>query len=235
MGCHASNFRYEKLDEKADESKTFFSRITLGFVSDIIQTGNERPLEESDLSSVDIEGTQYLTEKLEDEWRNEVKVKRERGSQPRLRHALRKAVNKELIAKISLLVIMSSFCRLIQPVVLSFILDEMATGSSFNVSVLCLYSALISVSCFVQSFVHHNGCYALYTLSVQIKASLIGLVYKKVGKSLFIGGNVVLVSGLPSSSNHYFFFTKRKDDLTLKATPVIPHILMQYLTVLHRH
>ncbi|KAL9960115.1 hypothetical protein ACROYT_G033523 [Oculina patagonica] len=180
MGCHASNFRYEKLDKKSNESKTFFSRITLGFVSDIIQTGNERPLEEADLFYLDIEGTQYLTEKLEEEWRNEVKVKRERGSQPRLWNALRKAVNKELIVKISLLVMLSSFCRLFQPVVLSFILDEMATGSSFNVSFLCLYSVLICISSFIQSFVHHNGVYALYTLSVQVKASLIGLVYKKI-------------------------------------------------------
>lgn len=207
MGCHASNFRYEKLDKKADERQTFFSRITLGLISDMIQKGNERPLEEADLSSLDIEGTRYLTEKLEDEWRNEVKVKRERCSQPRLWSALRKAVNMKLIAKISLLVMLSSFCRLIQPVVLSFILEEMATGSSFNVSVLCLYSALISISSFVQSFVHHHGIYALYAMSVQVKASLIGLVYKKVDRRQFMGRNVVLVGGLPLSSNH--FFTKR--------------------------
>ena len=69
MGCLASSFRSEKLQEGLGKSqKTFFGRITFGFLSGIIQTGNEKPLEEADLSSLDLQGTQHLTEKLEDNW-----------------------------------------------------------------------------------------------------------------------------------------------------------------------
>ncbi len=180
MGRHASNIRYEKLDEKHDESKTLFGRLTFNFLSGIIQTGNERPLEEADFSSLELESTRYLTEKLEEKWQSEMKVKGERSSRPRLRSALLKAVDKKLITMMVLLFILSSFCRLIQPVVLSFLLEEMTAGSSFSVSILCLYSALLCISYFVQTFAVHHGCYAMYVLAVQVKASLIGMVYKKV-------------------------------------------------------
>ncbi|KAJ7369491.1 hypothetical protein OS493_038588 [Desmophyllum pertusum] len=74
MGCDASIHRYEKLDEKPDERKSFFGRLTFGFLSAIIQTGNKRPLEEADLSSLELESTRYLTEKLDNEWQNEMKI-----------------------------------------------------------------------------------------------------------------------------------------------------------------
>ena len=182
MGCDASIHRYEKLDEKPDERKSFFGRLTFGFLSAIIQTGNKRPLEEADLSSLELESTRYLTEKLDNEWQNEMKVKRERCSQPRLWNALRKAVDKKLAVMIVLLAILGSFCGLIQPVVLSFLLEEMTADSYFDAGILCLYSALLCFSSFVQTFAVHHAGYAMFVMAVQVKASLIGLVYKKVGR-----------------------------------------------------
>ena len=181
MGCNTSRSSYEKLAAEAPEERTtIFSRLTFGFLSSIIETGNKRPLEATDFSSLELESTQYLTEKLEREWLNELKVRKERCSQPRLRRALLKAVDKTLIALIVLLVILDSFCRMTQPVVLSFLLTEMSNGSSFDVSMLVLYSALLSVSCFVQTFASRHSIYAIYIMAVKVKASLIGLVYKKV-------------------------------------------------------
>ncbi|KAJ7353988.1 hypothetical protein OS493_030837 [Desmophyllum pertusum] len=182
MGCDASNnYRYEKLDEKPDERKTFFNRLTIGFLSAIIQTGNKRPLEEADLSSLEVESTRYLTEKLDNEWQNEMKVKRERCSQPRLWNALRKAVDKKLAVMIVLLAILGSFCRLIQPVVLSFLLDELSANSSyFDAGILCLYSALLCISSFVQALAAQHAVYTMFVIAVQVKTSLIGLVYKTI-------------------------------------------------------
>ena len=186
MGCHASNFRYEKLNENSSESKTLFSRLSFGFLSDIIQLGNKRPLEEADFASLELESTRSLTDKLEDEWQNEIKVKGDRCHRPRLWKALLKAIDKKLLTMIVVLVILSSFCRLIQPVVLSFLLDEMTTSLSFNVSILCLYSVLLCISSFVQTFALHHAGYAMFVMAVQVKASLIGLVYKKVSSRQFV-------------------------------------------------
>ncbi|KAL9960216.1 hypothetical protein ACROYT_G033643 [Oculina patagonica] len=157
-----------------------FGRLTFNFLSGIIQTGNERPLEEADFASLEIESTRYVTEKLEEKWQNEMKVNGEPSSRPRLWRALLEAVDKKLITMIVLLAILSSFCRLIQPVVLSFFLEEMTSGPSFSASILCLYSALLCISYFVQTFAVHHATYAMYVMAVQVKASLIGLVYKKI-------------------------------------------------------
>ena len=183
MGCCISNnYTYTKLGEQQAE-KTFLSGLVFGFLTEIIQTGNERPLEENDLSSLECEGTRYLTEKLEGEWQNEMKIQRERGSRPRLWRSLLRATDRKLMAVSVLLAVTASFCRLIQPVVLSFLLEEMtAKSSDSDLGTLCLYSALLSISSFVQVFAVHHCDYALYVISVQVKASLIGLVYKKVGE-----------------------------------------------------
>lgn len=181
MGCLASSFRYKKLEEGLGESETFFGRITLGFLSGIIQMGNEKPLEEADLSSLDLQGTQHLTEKLEDKWQEEIKLRKESCSQPRLWNALRKAVDKKVVTLILLLTILSSFCKLIQPVVLSFLLEEIINSSPSDTVILCLYIAVLCISSLVESCVHHHICYYLYLTAVEVKASLIGLVYKKVG------------------------------------------------------
>ena len=177
MGCLASSFRYEKLEEGLSERKTFFGRITLGFLSGIIQTGNEKPLEEADLSSLDLQDTQHLTEKLEEKWHKEIKV----CSQPRLWNAIGKAVDKKVVTLVVLLTILSSFCRLIQPVVLSFLLEEITKTSSSNAIILCLDLAALCISSLVESCVYHHICYNLFLMAVEVKASLIGLVYKKVG------------------------------------------------------
>ena len=182
MGCLTSSFRYEKLEEGLGEGqKTVFGRITFGFLSGIIQTGNENPLEEADLSSLDLQGTQHLTEKLEDKWQEEIKIKRESCSQPSLWSALCKAVDKKVVTLIVLLTTLSSFCRLIQPVALSFLLEEITNSSSSNTIILCLYLAVLCISASVESFAYHHYCHNLFLMMIEVKASLIGLVYKKVG------------------------------------------------------
>ena len=182
MGCLASSFRSEKLQEGLGKSqKTFFGRITFGFLSGIIQTGNEKPLEEADLSSLDLQGTQHFTEKLKDKWQEEIRAKRESGSQPRLWHALRKAIDKREVTLVVLLTILSSFCRLIQPVALSFLLEEITNSSSPDTIIMYLYLAVLCISASVESCVYHHICHNLFLMAVEVKASLIGLVYKKVG------------------------------------------------------
>ena len=183
MGCNTSSSLYEKLAAEAPEGRTtIFSRLTFGFLSSIIETGNKRPLEATDFSSLELESTQYLTEKLEREWQNELKIRKERCSQPRLRRALLKTADKTLITLIVLLAFLDAFCRMIQPVVLSFLLTEMSNSSSLHVNILVLYSALLSVSCFVQTFASHHASYSMFLMAVQVKASLIGLIYKKVSR-----------------------------------------------------
>ena len=156
---------YEKLEAEPEERTSICGRLTFGFLSSIIETGS----------------TKYLAEKLELEWKNEVEIGRVRSSKPRLRNAVLRAVDKYLLSLIVLLAILETLCTMIQPVLLSFLLAEMSYSSPVDVGMLLVYSTPLCVSCFIQALVSHQGSYAMFLMAVHVKASLIGIVYKKVG------------------------------------------------------
>ena len=123
-----------------------------------------------------------MTEKLELEWKNEVEIGRVRSSKPRLRNAVLRAVDKYLLSLIVLLAILETLCTMIQPVLLSFLLAEMSYSSPVDdVGMLLVYSTPLCVSCFIQALVSQQGSYAMFLMAVHVRASLIGIVYKKVG------------------------------------------------------
>ncbi|PFX31266.1 Multidrug resistance-associated protein 4 [Stylophora pistillata] len=171
---------YEKLGAEFEEGPTICSRLTFGFLSSVIETGNKRPLEGKDIPSLDVESTKSLTEKLELEWIKEIQIGRVQSSEPRLRNALLRAVDKYLMAHIVLLANLETFCTMIQPVLLRFLLTEMSSNSPVNVEMLLVYSTLLCVSCFIQTIVTHQGGYAMFLMEAHVKASLTGIIYKKI-------------------------------------------------------
>ena len=122
-----------------------------------------------------------MTEKLELEWKNEIEIGRVRSSKSRLRNAFLGALDKYLLSLIVLPANLESLCTMVQPVLLSFLMVEMSYNSPVDVGMLLVYSTPLCVSCFIQALVSHQGSYAMFLMAVHVKASLIGIVYKKVG------------------------------------------------------
>ena len=94
---------YEKLEAEPEERTTICGRLAFGLLSRIVETGNKRPLKENNIPSLDVEGTKYLTEKLELKWKNEIEIGRVRSSKSRLRNAVLRALDKYLLSLIVLL------------------------------------------------------------------------------------------------------------------------------------
>ena len=122
-----------------------------------------------------------MTEKLELEWKKQIEIGRVRSSKPRLRNAFLRALDKYLLSLIVLPANLESLCTMVQPVLLSFLMVEMSYNSPVDVGMLLVYSTPLCVSCFIQALVSHQGSYAMFLMAVHVKASLIGIVYKKVG------------------------------------------------------
>ena len=122
-----------------------------------------------------------MTEKLELEWKNEIEIGRVRISKSRLRNAFLRALDKYFLSLIVLPANLESLCTMVQPVLLSFLMVEMSYNSPVDVGMLLVYSTPLCVSCFIQALVSHQGSYAMFLMAVHVKASLIGIVYKKVG------------------------------------------------------
>ena len=92
-----------------------------------------------DIPSLDVEGTKYLTEKLELKWKNEIEIGRVRSSKSRLRNAVLRALDKYLLSLIVLLANLETLRVMIQPVLLSFLLAEMSNNSPVDMGMLLVY------------------------------------------------------------------------------------------------
>ena len=130
---------YEKLEAEPEERTTICGRLAFGLLSRIIETGSKRLLKENDIPSLDVEGTKYLTEKLELKWKNEIEIGRVRSSKSRLRNAVLRALDKYLLSLIVLLANLETLLVMIQPVLLSFLLAEMSNNSPVDMGMLLVY------------------------------------------------------------------------------------------------
>ena len=130
---------YEKLEAEPEERTTICGRLAFGLLSRIIETGNKRPLKENNIPFLNVEGTKYLTEKLELKWKNEIEIGRVRSSKSRLRNAVLRALDKYLLSLIVLLANLETLLVMIQPVLLSFLLAEMSKNSPVDMGMLLVY------------------------------------------------------------------------------------------------
>ena len=133
------HMEYEKLEAEPEERTTICGRLTFGLLSRIIETGSKRLLKENNIPSLDVEGTKYLTEKLELKWKNEIEIGRVRSSKSRLRNAVLRALDKYLLSLIVLLANLETLLVMIQPVLLSFLLAEMSNTSPVDMGMLLVY------------------------------------------------------------------------------------------------
>ena len=133
------HMEYEKLEAEPEERTTICGRLTFGLLSRIIETGSKRLLKENNIPSLDVEGTKYLTEKLELKWKNEIEIGRVRSSKSRLRNAVLRALDKYLLSLIVLLANLETLLVMIQPVLLSFLLAEMSNNSPVDMGMLLVY------------------------------------------------------------------------------------------------
>ena len=133
------HMEYEKLEAEPEERTTICGRLAFGLLSRIIETGSKRLLKENDIPSLDVEGTKYLTEKLELKWKNEIEIGRVRSSKSRLRNAVLRALDKYWLSLIVLLANLETLLVMIQPVLLSFLLAEMSNNSPVDMGMLLFY------------------------------------------------------------------------------------------------
>ena len=133
------HMEYEKLEAEPEERTTICGRLAFGLLSRIIETGSKRLLKENDIPSLDVEGTKYLTEKLELKWKNEIEIGRVRSSKSRLRNAVLRALDKYWLSLIVLLANLETLLVMIQPVLLSFLLAEMSNNSPVDMGMLLVY------------------------------------------------------------------------------------------------
>ena len=160
-----------------------FSLLTFWWMNGVFQTGAKRPLQESDFLPLQEEDeTQRLTEKIQKLWNCEKKKCAESEKKPRLWKSVLKAVSLRQWGLLLFTNVVDSTCRILQPLLLGFMVSEMINIQNDDRFLLYMYAAAMSVNAVVRSQVMHQYSYRSLLLGMQLRAALKGVVYLKVSQ-----------------------------------------------------
>ena len=158
-----------------------FSLLTFWWMNGVFQTGAKRPLEESDfLPLQEQDETQRLTENIQKLWSCEKKKCAESGKKPRLWKSVLKAVSLRQWGLLLFTNLAESTCRVLQPLLLGFMVSEMMNIQNDDRSLLYMCAAAMLLNAVVRSQVLHQFFYRSLLLGMQLRAALKGVVYLKV-------------------------------------------------------
>ena len=168
----------ERIDPKKEAG--FFSLLTFWWMNGVFQTGAQRPLEESDFLPLQEEDeTQCLTEKIQEIWNREKSKCAESGNQPRLWKCVLMAVSLRQLALILFTGLVDSTCRVLQPLLLGFLVSELMSVHNDR-SFMFICAAAMYVNAVIKCLSMHQCSYHLYSIGMRLMAALKGVVYLKV-------------------------------------------------------
>ena len=167
--------------ENPPKEAGLFSLLTFWWMNRVFQIGAKRPLEESDFLPLQKEDeTQRLTEKIQKLWSCEKKKCAESGKKPRLWKSVLKAASLQQWALLLLTNLMDSTCRILQPLLLGFMISQMMVIQNREYSLLYVGAAAMLLTAVVKALSMHQYNYHSLLLGMQLRAALKGVVYQKV-------------------------------------------------------
>ena len=200
------NLDYRKVpdgDLRVDPKKEagFFSLLTFWWMNGVFQTGAQRPLEESDFLPLQEEDeTQRVTEKIQKLWNREKKKCADSGNQPRFWKCVLMAMSLRQLALILCAGLMDCTCRVLQPLLLGFLVSElMSVHNDRSFMIICAAAMLFNAV--IKSLSMHQCSYHLFAIGMRLTAALKGVVYLKVSVFCIVLLIVPLLSNNKLQSN----------------------------------
>ena len=178
--------KYSKLKE-AEEATckrkgNVFSRVSVSWLDETIERAKDGTLDEHTLAEVpDMKSSEETTDRLEYEWKREVKRASAAGNRPRLWKAVVRSVDLNVFIRTCVCGILDSTGRILQAVSLSFILSELALGSRASMVALCLYATSMTFFFLVEHMCRNEQYHYGILTAVHVRAALTGLIQRKVG------------------------------------------------------
>ena len=164
-------------------SANFLSLLSFWWMNSVFKIGNRRPLKQSDFLPLhEKDRTRDLTERLQEEWNNHVQeCNMAEGKQPKLWKCVLRTIScKEILFLISFW-LLESVCRVLQPLVLGFLLRLLSCRQRDRplANAFCLLLSLSGLS----TALTHYSAYRFELLGMRLSSAIKGIVYLKVRKS----------------------------------------------------
>lgn len=163
------------------ESANIFSLLFFWWMNDTLKLGSQRPLQDEDLFPLQDEfKTEALVDKLEMEWYKENSSCGRKNKHPRLWKVMFRMFSCNRYLILGAVKLTHSVANILLPVMVWFFLRSLSEDASVNQGSTILRVVGISVVTVVKGMSHHHSFFLAGICGMQLKVSVIGLIYKKV-------------------------------------------------------
>jgi len=171
------------------------SFLLFWWTNDLFKTGNQRPLQQSDFWPLHEEDkTSLLTNQLQWQWSKDLDECSRTGKEPRLWKSAMKVLSCKDLCIISFAGLLDSVGRFLRPFFLGVFISTLMSDTPGR-GLLCGYAALMLLIVLMKSIAVHHSSFKLYVIGMRMKASLKGVIFRKV-------------SALSTGAGFSFFFQK---------------------------
>ena len=121
---------YRKISAKdTEENFSILSLLLFQWMNDVVKTGSERPLEQSDFLPLSKENkTRSVTEKLQTNWDDEIASSQRNNKKPKLWRSVIKMVSSKEALTIISAGLLDSTGRIAQPLFLGFLISTLISA-----------------------------------------------------------------------------------------------------------
>ena len=165
------------------------SFLLFWWTNDLFKTGNQRPLEQSDFWPLHEEDTtSELTKQLQSQWMKDLKDHKLTEKEPKLWKSALKVLSLKDLLVISFAGLIDSVGRFLQPFFLGVFISTLMSDRPER-SLLCGCAVLMLIIVVMKSVAVHHSSFKLYVIGMRMKASLKGVIFKKVSDLTKISKN----------------------------------------------
>ena len=158
-----------------------FSHLTVGWMNNIVQLGNKRPLENDDLFATDdIPSSQEVVHKLEEQWNIECETSKSSGAKPQLWRAVMRMNSPIFYCGLVGWLFLMAFSLILPSFFLSLLLTHLQAEGKEEAWIPYLYLIGIIAPTLSMSLFQTVYQSKVIRLIMQIRTGLMGLVYRKV-------------------------------------------------------
>ena len=169
------------------ENANIFSLLFFWWMNDTLKFGSKRPLQDEDLFPLQDEfKTEALVHKLETEWYKENDSCALKNKHPRLWKVMFRMFSHKKYLIFAAVKLIHSLSNILLPVMVWFFLRSLSEGTNFNQASTALRIIGISVVTVVKGMSHHHVFFLGGIYGIQLKVSVIGMIYKKVVLVYFV-------------------------------------------------
>ena len=178
---------------------SLISFLLFWWTNDLFKTGNQRPLQQSDFWPLHEEDkTSLQTKRLQSQWNKDSNEAGLTGKEPKLWKNAMKVLSCKDLCIISFAGLLDSVGRFLQPFFLGVFISTLMSDTPDR-GLLCGCAAVMLLIVSMKSIAVHHSSFKLYVIGMRMKASLKGVIFKKV--------SLLSSDALPSFASGRFILT----------------------------